>query len=94
MEKSFNNIPILGGSFGPRENNIIQTAATAAGGMSNAFVSAFPALYQLNLLNTPQADFWRIVGFTAVGGYFGFFFATPRKFSLASEHADALTDHP
>jgi OPT family oligopeptide transporter len=77
------NFPILGGDFGPRENNIVQTAATAAGGMSSVFISAFPALYQLNLLDTPSADFWRIVGLTAVGGYFGFFFATPlRKFFI------------
>jgi uncharacterized oligopeptide transporter (OPT) family protein len=79
--KSFaENFPILGGSFGPRENNIIQTVATASGGLSNVFVSAFPALYQLKLLKTPQEDYWRIVSLTAVGGYFGFFFATPRKF--------------
>jgi OPT family oligopeptide transporter len=71
----------IGGKFGPRENNIIQTSATAAGGMSNVFISAFPALYQLGLLETPGQDFWRIVSLTAVGGYFGFFFATPlRKF--------------
>ncbi|KAF2834275.1 oligopeptide transporter [Patellaria atrata CBS 101060] len=77
------NFPILGGDFGPRENNIVQTAATAAGGMSNVFVSALPALYQLELMNTPKADFWRIVSFTAVGGYFGFFFSTPlRKFFI------------
>lgn len=71
------NFPILGGSFGPRENNIVQTAAMASGGLSNVFVSAYPALYQLNLLGTPDKDFWRIVSLTAVGGYFGFFFATP-----------------
>jgi len=77
------NVPILGGSFGPRENNIIQTSATAAGGMSNVFISAIPALYQLGLLDTPKADFWRIVSLTAVGGYFGFFFGTPlRKFFI------------
>ncbi|KAF1992316.1 oligopeptide transporter [Aulographum hederae CBS 113979] len=77
------NFPILGGSFGPRENNIIQTAATASGGLSSVFVSALPALYQLHLLDTPANDFWRIVSFTAVGGYFGFFFATPlRKFFI------------
>ena len=74
--------PILGGKFGPKENNIIQTAAMAAGGMSNVFVSAIPALYQLELLTTPKNDFWRIVALTAVGGYFGFFFATPRKCPL------------
>ncbi|KAI9701688.1 MAG: hypothetical protein M1820_006316 [Bogoriella megaspora] len=77
------NFPILGGDFGPRENNIVQTAATAAGGLSSVFVSAFPALYQLNLLDTPKTDFWKIVSLTVVGGYFGFFFATPlRKFFI------------
>ncbi|KAF2109711.1 OPT oligopeptide transporter protein-domain-containing protein [Lophiotrema nucula] len=75
--------PLLGGGFGPRENNIVQTAATAAGGMSNCFVSAIPAMYQLKLLDTPKADYWKIVGMTAVAGYFGFFFATPlRKFFI------------
>lgn len=73
------NFPLLGGKFGPKENNIIQTAAMASGGLSNVFVSAYPALYQLHLLKTPKEDFWRIVSLTAVGGYFGFFFATPRK---------------
>ncbi|TLD26101.1 oligopeptide transporter [Venturia nashicola] len=77
------NFPIIGGSFGPRENNIVQTAAMASGGLSNVFISAFPALYQLGLLKTPKEDFWRIVSLTAVGGYFGFFFATPlRKFFI------------
>jgi uncharacterized oligopeptide transporter (OPT) family protein len=75
-----NHVPILGGDFGPRENNIVQTAAMASGGLSNVFVSAMPALYQLGLMSpTPQQDYWRIVSLTAVGGYFGFFFATPRK---------------
>jgi OPT family oligopeptide transporter len=77
------NFPLLGGTFGPKENNIIQTAAMASGGLSNVFVSAFPAMYQLKLMETPQKDFWRIVSLTAVGGYFGFFFATPlRKFFI------------
>ena len=74
------NFPILGGSFGPRENNIIQTAATASGGLSTVFVSAIPALYQLGLLDNPRADFWRILSFTVVGGFFGYFFATPREY--------------
>jgi uncharacterized oligopeptide transporter (OPT) family protein len=75
--------PLLGGrSFGPRENNIVQTAATAAGGMSSVFVTAFPAMYQLGLLKDPSADLSRIIALTAVAGYFGFFFATPRKLRL------------
>ena len=77
------SFPILGGSFGPRENNIVQTTATASGGLSNVFISAIPALYQLNLLTTPKEDFWRIVSLTVIGGYFGFLFATPRKPSVS-----------
>ncbi|ORY00460.1 oligopeptide transporter [Clohesyomyces aquaticus] len=77
------SFPILGGNFGPRENNIVQTAAMASGGLSSVFVSAFPAMYQLNLLDTPKTDYWKIVSLTAVAGYFGFFFATPmRKFFI------------
>lgn len=73
--------PLLGGGFGPRENNICQTAAMASGGLSNVFVSAFPAMYQLELLGTPKTDYWKIVSLTATAGYFGYFFATPmRKF--------------
>lgn len=53
----------------------------ASGGLSSVFVSAFPALYQLGLMGKdPKEDYWRIVALTAVSGYFGFFFATPRKF--------------
>lgn len=75
--------PILGGDFGPRENNIVQTAATASGGLSSVFISGIPALYQLGLLDSPQADFWRLVPLTIVGGYFGFAFSTPlRKFFI------------
>lgn len=77
------NFPIFGGDFGPRENNIVQTAATAAGGLSSVFVSAIPALYQLGLLETPQKDFGRLISLTAVGGYFGLACSTPlRKFFI------------
>lgn len=78
------SFPLIGGDFGPRENNICQTAAMASGGLSNVFVSAFPAMYQLNLLGTsPKDDYWVIVALAAVSGYFGFFFATPlRKFFI------------
>nr|OQO18178.1 hypothetical protein B0A51_14125 [Rachicladosporium sp. CCFEE 5018] len=75
--------PILGGSFGPRENNIVQTAATAAGGLSSVFISGIPAMHSLGLLSTPEKDFPRLITLTIVGGYFGFAFATPlRKFFI------------
>jgi uncharacterized oligopeptide transporter (OPT) family protein len=75
--KFFNGIPLLSEDFGPRENNIVQTIATATGGMSSVFTSAFPAMYQLGLLDEPRRDYWRITTLTAVGCYFGLFFATP-----------------
>ncbi|PGH05441.1 hypothetical protein GX51_02965 [Blastomyces parvus] len=70
-------------NFGPHENNIVQTAATAAGGLSNVFVSAIPALYQLGLLSVPVKDFFRITTLTAIGGYFGLLSVAPlRNFFL------------
>ena len=80
-----NSFPLLGGDFGPRENNIVQTAATAAGGLSSVFVSGIPAMYRLGLLSEdPKDDFARLLTLTIVGGFFGFAFATPRKFHWAS----------
>ncbi|KAI5845939.1 OPT oligopeptide transporter protein-domain-containing protein [Tricharina praecox] len=77
------NFPILGGSFGPKENAIVQTAATAAGGLGGIFVSAIPALYQMDLLGDPVSDFPRLLTFTIVSAYYGLLFATPlRKFFI------------
>ncbi|GKT97689.1 OPT oligopeptide transporter [Colletotrichum tofieldiae] len=73
------SFPILGGKFGPKENTIIQTSATAAGGLSNMFVSAVPALYQMQLLQVPSADYAKIVTFTLGTAYVGFFLATPMR---------------
>ncbi|MCJ1309402.1 hypothetical protein MMC25_003061 [Agyrium rufum] len=81
--KHFPKVPIIGGTFGPRENNIVQTAATASGGLSWVFISAFPAMYQLNLLTDPLQDFWKLTLLSTVGAFLGLFFATPlRKFFI------------
>jgi len=78
------NFPILGGKFGPKENAIVQTTASAAGGLGGIFVSAIPALYHLKLLGKgPVEDFPRLLTFTIVCAYYGIFFATPlRKFFI------------
>ena len=77
------DFPLWGGTFGPKENAIAQTAATAAGGFGGIFVSAIPAMYQLGLLKTPLEDFPRLLTFTIVSAYYGLLFATPlRKFFL------------
>ena len=75
-------MPILGGSFGPQENVIIQAAATGAGGITGLFVAALPAMYQLNLLsNNPKQDIGKIFTLTLMCSFFGLFFVTPlRKF--------------
>lgn len=76
------DFPILGGKFGPKENNIVQTSATAAGGLSNIFIGAVPAMYQMGLLKAPRADYGKIATFTLGAAYVGFFFATPRRLAL------------
>ncbi|GKT89226.1 OPT oligopeptide transporter [Colletotrichum tofieldiae] len=84
LAKSLPNVPILGGTFGPQENSIIQAAATGAGGMSGLFVAALPAMYQLNLMSeSPREDFGRILTITVVCAFFGLFAAVPlRKFFI------------
>ena len=82
MSKWGHNIPILGGSFGPQENVIIQASATGAGGIAGLFVAGLPAMYQLDLLSyDPKSDIGRIFTITLVCSFFGLFFVTPlRKF--------------
>jgi uncharacterized oligopeptide transporter (OPT) family protein len=42
---------VTGGYFGPKENCTVQSAATAAGGLSAGFYSAIPAMYRLGLMS-------------------------------------------
>lgn len=61
---------------GPKENVLVQTAATASGGLGIIFVGAIPACYQLNLLGkSPSDDFWKLITFSACTAYYGLFFA-------------------
>ena len=82
MSKWGGHLPILGGSFGPQENVIIQASATGAGGIAGLFVAGLPAMYQLDLLSyDPKQDVGRIFTITLVCSFFGLFFVTPlRKF--------------
>ncbi|KAK0552613.1 hypothetical protein OC846_001872 [Tilletia horrida] len=69
-----------GAVSGPRETCTVQTAATAAGGLSGAFVAAIPAMYQLELLSgSPRQDFGRLITFTIVSAFYGCFFAIPLR---------------
>jgi len=78
------NVPVLGGTFGPQENVIIQASATGAGGIAGLFVAGLPAMYKLNLLgDDPKTDIGRIFTITLVCSFFGLFFVTPlRKFFI------------
>ncbi|KAI8625637.1 OPT superfamily oligopeptide transporter [Xylariaceae sp. FL1651] len=84
MSKSFGNMPILGGTFGPQENSIIQASATGAGGIAGIFVAGIPAIYRLHAIEgTPKEDFGAIITITLVCSFFGLFFVTPlRKFFI------------
>ncbi|KAG8760977.1 hypothetical protein FRC14_000578 [Serendipita sp. 396] len=75
-----------GGYFGPKENTTVQTAATAAGGLTGLFVAAVPAMYHLKLLTTPSQDIGRLFGLTALTAFYGVFFAMPlRRYYILKE---------
>ncbi|KAI0840356.1 OPT superfamily oligopeptide transporter [Hypoxylon sp. FL0890] len=78
------NLPIIGGSFGPQENSIVQAAATGAGGIAGIFVAGIPAMYQLHAQEgNPKDQFGAIITITLVCSFFGLFFVTPlRKFFI------------
>lgn len=84
LSRTTGNLPILGGPFGPKENTIIQAAATGTGGAAGLFVAALPAMYQLDLMSTlPKADIGRIFTITLICSFFGIFFVTPlRRFFI------------
>lgn len=85
LTKLLPSVPFLTGYFGPKENSIIQTAATTSGGLSFIYISGIPALYRLGLMGEPQADYWRLVTFSFISAYYGLMFAVPmRKFFLVT----------
>ncbi|KAG1821375.1 OPT oligopeptide transporter protein-domain-containing protein [Suillus variegatus] len=73
-----------GGYFGPKENNVCQSAASAAGSLGLLFTSGFPAAYQLGLLSaSPRDDIGRLFTFTICCAFFGLAFSIPlRKFYI------------
>ncbi|KAH7026389.1 OPT oligopeptide transporter protein-domain-containing protein [Microdochium trichocladiopsis] len=73
-----------GGYFGPKENTISQTAATAAGGLGILFIGPIPAMYHLGLLSkNPQDDIGKLITFGLCTAYYGLFFAIAlRKFYI------------
>jgi OPT family oligopeptide transporter len=73
--------------FGIRENCTLQTAASAAGGLSAGFVSAIPVLYRKQLFgSTPSADLPSLILWTLCAGYYGLFFAIPlRKYYILKQ---------
>ncbi|KAG0323615.1 hypothetical protein BGZ99_002670 [Dissophora globulifera] len=72
---------VTGTIFGPKENTICQAAATSAGGLSNGFVTAIPAMYRMGLMgdSTPQDDVVALLLWTASAAFFGMFFAVPLR---------------
>ncbi|KAG1733730.1 OPT oligopeptide transporter protein-domain-containing protein [Suillus lakei] len=73
-----------GGYFGPKENNICQSAATSAGSLGLIFTTGIPAAYQLGLLGAqPKDDIGRLFTFSICCAFFGLSFSQPlRKFYI------------
>ncbi|TDZ37357.1 putative metal-nicotianamine transporter YSL5 [Colletotrichum spinosum] len=84
MMLSKTGVPIIGSSFGPQENSIVQAAATGAGGIAGIFVAGIPAMYRLGVMDsTPSGDIGKIFTLTICCCFFGMFFVTPmRKFFI------------
>ncbi|KAF9896605.1 hypothetical protein BX616_007126, partial [Lobosporangium transversale] len=70
-----------GSVFGPKENTVCQTAATASGGLSSGFVTAIPAMYRMGLMKdrTPSDDVVSLLLWTMTAAFFGTFFAVPLR---------------
>ncbi|KAL8281027.1 hypothetical protein RQP46_006706 [Phenoliferia psychrophenolica] len=91
---SHTNIPLFRGYYGPKENVVAQSAATAAGGLSGLFAAAVPAMYQLNLLSLPiskggpgvSADIGKLIALSFFTAYYGAAFAIPlRKYYILKQ---------
>ncbi|KAF8599334.1 OPT superfamily oligopeptide transporter [Ceratobasidium sp. AG-I] len=75
-----------GGYFGPKENAVVQTAATSAGSLTGLFVAAVPAMYHLKLMTTPKEDIGRLFTLTIITAFYGLFFAIPlRKYYILKQ---------
>lgn len=72
---------ITGGVFGPKENTVCQTAATAAGGLSAGFITAIPAMYRMDLMGgrKPNEDVLALFLWSICSAFFGMFFAVPLR---------------
>ncbi|KAH7049632.1 OPT oligopeptide transporter protein-domain-containing protein [Linnemannia elongata] len=70
-----------GGIFGPKENTVCQTAATAAGGLSAGFITAIPAMYRMGLMGDrhPREDVVALLLWSICSAFFGMFFAVPLR---------------
>lgn len=72
-------LPLLGGSFGPREHIIIQTVATVTGGLSVIFFAAPPAMYQLGLFTNPREDYGKLAAIVGSAAFFGCAISVPMR---------------
>ncbi|ORY05976.1 OPT superfamily oligopeptide transporter [Basidiobolus meristosporus CBS 931.73] len=71
---------MTGSYFGPKENCVVQTAATTTGGLYVGFFTAIPALYHLKLMSANfMDDIPALILWTAAAAFFGQFFAVPLR---------------
>ncbi|KAJ9080023.1 hypothetical protein DSO57_1029473 [Entomophthora muscae] len=70
---------LQGVPFGMKENCTVQTAATAAGGLSAGFVAGVPAMFRLGLLPALEECWGMFFLWTLAAGFYGMFFAIPLR---------------
>ncbi|ORY03545.1 OPT superfamily oligopeptide transporter [Basidiobolus meristosporus CBS 931.73] len=85
---------MTGSYFGPKENCVVQTAATTTGGLYVGFFTAIPALYHLGLMSPnfmddiPALLLWTTGKYfeSCAAAFFGLFFAVPlRKYFVIKQ---------
>ncbi|KAI9298720.1 OPT superfamily oligopeptide transporter [Neoconidiobolus thromboides FSU 785] len=80
--KPWSKLPLYlgGGYFGIKENCTVQTAATAAGGLSVGFINGIPTMFRLELFQLPLDHYWSMLFlWTLAAGFYGLFFAIPLR---------------
>ncbi|KXN73602.1 OPT superfamily oligopeptide transporter [Conidiobolus coronatus NRRL 28638] len=68
-----------GGPFGIKENCTVQTAATAAGGLSAGYLTAIPALFRLGIYTDIDGIWDMMFLWTFAAAFYGLFFAIPLR---------------
>ncbi len=69
----------LGGPYGPRETAIVAATASAAAGSAAIFTSLVPAMFKMQLIQSPSGSFLQLLVLTLMCTLGGLFSAAPLR---------------